>query len=451
MPASHAVLITIDSLRHDGVAGPGGDDQSPQISLLADQGAEFTQAIANGPNTPSSFPTILTGTYPLLYGGYRYLDERRPFLAATLNGSGYRTVGYHSNPHLGPEKNYNEGFERFNDGTEDADNTNSLKNFVDRHVPADSLLYSFLRRVWHLMSATTDTSAYAKAPTISDRAIDWLTGDWNGEDNFFMWLHYMDVHYPFMPPDEHVRAVGGDPFSNRRVADLNGRMQEDPETLSEADVADLETLYDGEIHFTDHHVGRVLDAIEELDALDETLVAITADHGEGFGEHGQFGHHPDLYDELLRVPLVLNGPEIPDVTLDEQVSLVNLPSTIYESLDVETPAEDQGQPLQALLAGEESEERVALVTSRGGDHLACRTRKWKCFWQVDTDTVELYDLTTDPGENEEVSADNPEVVGRFMPRLRDHLADSVTTDVETPEIEEDEAVKQRLRDLGYTE
>lgn len=451
MDASHAVLITIDSLRYDRVAGPEGATRAPRLSSLAADGAEFTQAVANGPNTPSSFPTILTGTYPLMYGGYRYLDESRPFLASTLHDDGYRTVGYHSNPHLGPEKNYNNGFDRFNDGAEDADNSNSLKNFVDRNVPSDSVLYSFLRRVWHLVTATTDTSAYAKAPTISNRAIDWIEGDWNGSDEFFIWLHYMDVHYPFMPADEHLEAVGGEPLSNRRVADLNGKMQEDPEALSSDDVADLEMLYDGEIHFTDHHIGRVLDSLDERGALDDTLVIVTADHGEGFGEHGQFGHHPDLYDELLRVPLMVDGPNIPDTTVDEQVSLVDIPSTIYESLSVDRPDNDQGRPLQSLLTGEEDEERVALVTSRGGDHLACRTLDWKCFWRVDVDTIELYDLQEDPEETVDVSADHPAVVDRFETLMREHLDDSETTDVKVPDVEEDEAVKQRLRDLGYTE
>jgi arylsulfatase A-like enzyme len=386
-----------------------------------------------------------------MYGGYRYLNENRSFLASTVRDAGLETVGYHSNPHLGPEKNYNNGFDRFNDGAEDADNTTTLKNLVDRHVPPDSRLYSLLRRIWHFISLATDTSAYAKAPTISDRAIDWLEQSWNGEDDFFMWLHYMDVHYPFTPPEEFLEEIGAPTLSNRRIADLNGKMQENEEALTDDDVADLLTLYDGEIRFADHHIGRVLDALKEHSVFDDTAIVITADHGEGFGEHGRFGHHPELYDELLRVPLVMNGPQVPSMTINNQVSLVDIPSTIYESIGIDAPEANQGKSLDPLIRGENEDKRAALITSRGGDHLACRTEKWKCFWRIDVNEVELYDLSTDPAEERDVSNSHQDVVSELQDIMETHLVDSEATDVELPEIEEDQNVKQRLRDLGYTE
>src|SRR6056297_2262527 len=116
MAVSNVLLVTIDSLRYDRALDSDRPvEPAPTLSRLATDGFSFTRAFANGPNTPSSFPTILTGTYPAMYGGYRYLDERRPFLSETLRDGGMTTVGYHSNPHLGPEKNYNHGFDTFND------------------------------------------------------------------------------------------------------------------------------------------------------------------------------------------------------------------------------------------------------------------------------------------------------------------------------------------------
>jgi|GEM_PF-1198607 arylsulfatase A-like enzyme len=176
------LLVTIDSLRYDrSLASDRDVDPAPRLSAVADDGVSFTNAFANGPNTPSSFPTILTSTHPMMYGEYRYLDERRPFLSETLRDAGLTTVGYHSNPHLGPEKNYNHGFDAFNDGAESEDDARTIKNVVDEYVSSDFRLYSLLRRVWHLFTMATDSSAYAKAPTITRNAINWFEEEWDGE------------------------------------------------------------------------------------------------------------------------------------------------------------------------------------------------------------------------------------------------------------------------------
>lgn len=452
MPVSNVVLVTIDSLRYDrAIASDRPADPAPTLSRLADDGFLFENAFANGPNTPSSFPTLLTGTYPSMYGGYRYLDERRPFLSATLGEAGMRTVGYHSNPHLGPEKNYNHGFDTFNDGAEDDDDARTIKNFVDEHVPADSWLYSILRRGWHYLTMTTDTSAYAPAGEITDRAIDWFETDWDGESPYFMWLHYMDVHYPFTPPDRFLEEIGVEPLSTRRTADLNGRMQEDPDSLTEEDRADLLDLYDAEIRYMDHNLDRLLSKLEAQGAREETAVVVTADHGEAFGEHDRYGHHPYNYDELVHVPLVFDVPGREGRTIDQQVSLIDVPPTLYDLLGVETPEAVQGNSLEPLLAGRDREEGVVICTASGGDMLATRTPEWKLLWDREEDVVELYDLAADPGETTDVSDENPDVVERFRGLLEDHVAEARATDTELPDVEESDDVKQRLEDLGYVD
>lgn len=448
----NVVLLTVDSLRADAFGDDSihGTTPTPRLDELAAESAVFSQAVANGPNTPSSFPSLLTSTYPLLYGGYRYLDEQRPFVAKTLAAEGFRTVGYHSNPFLGASHNYHVGFENFDDAAEGSDSVAGLKDAVESRLDPDSRLYSFLRRIWHVVSQQTDTAAYASAESVVDDALDWIDG-WDGEAPFFTWLHFMDVHYPFMPPDRDLRDLGVEPLSSRRVADLNGRMQEDPASLSEDDVADLRDLYYGELRFTDRQIGRLLDRLEELGLREETAVVFTADHGEAFGEHDRFGHHPYLYDELLRVPLVVSAPELGDATVDSQVSLIDVGPTIYDLVDVPTPEAVQGESLLPLAEGTETEDRVAISAALNGQMLACRTTEWKCFWRVEDDVVELYDLEADPGETRDVSDEHPEVVSRFRETMTDHLDAAEQTDVSLPEIEEGDATRQRLRDLGYLE
>lgn len=457
MESKNVLLITIDSLRQDFVgASRNGKAVSPRIDGLASNGAVFSEAVANGSNTPSSFPSILTSTYPLMFGGYRYLDGVRPFVAETVRNAGFETVAYHSNPHLGPDMNYHQGFDRFNDrGSSDEESDigllNSAKNTVEQRIDPDSRLYGILRRAWHLLSLTTNSSAYADATEISDSAIEWID-ERDPDQPFFTWLHYMDVHYPFTPPEEHLDALDVERPSNRQIAKLNGRMQENPAKLTEDDREQLLDLYRAEIHYTDAQIGRVLDRLADANELENTIVIVTGDHGEAFGEHGRYGHHPYLYDELLRVPLILNGPGLDAGTVvDDQVSLIDIGPTLYDLTGVETPEAVQGESLVPLIDGEESDERVALCTALGGDTLAAKTTEWKCFWRVRDGEVELYDLEEDPEETNDVSAQRPEVVERFKGELESYLEAAEATDIDLPDPTVTNETKGRLRDLGYVE
>lgn len=441
MPAENVVLITIDSLRADTFAN-AGDDVSPRLNALANERVEFSQAVSNGPNTPSSFPSILTGTHPLMYGGQHYLDRQRPFLSSTLAEAGFTTAGYHSNPHLGTDVNYNNGFDVFNDGGEERDNTNTIINFVDDRVDSDSLLYSVLRRGWHLIGSTTGVSAYDRAESITDDALRWLAS-WDG-NRFFLWVHYMDVHYPFQPPKRFMRKTGQEPLSARRVAHLNDAMHENPEKLSQSDTEDLRALYRAELRYVDHNIGRILDALSERGVRDETMVVVTSDHGEAFGEHDRWGHHSFMYDELLRVPLIVDDPDHEPDKIDEQVSLIDLFPTICDSCGVKTPDEVQGRNLF-----DRKDEPVALGTSQRGRRLACRTPEWKCLWHVKGGKTELYDLRADPGETTDVSGDHPDVVERLRGKMESYREEAAATDTELPEVQESREVRERLKQLGY--
>ena len=452
MVADNILLITIDSLRYDRVLDHDRESEpGPTISSLASTGASFTNAFSNGPNTPSSFPSILTSTHPIMYGGYEYLNEHRPFVSQTLADAGYRTVGYHSNPHLGPQQNYDNGFANFNDGDQDSNNGKTIKNFVDGKLDSNSLLYKLLRRIYHLFSIRIGNSAYVKADTITDRAIEWLDNNRDTETPYFMWLHYMDVHYPFTPPDEFVEAIGGHPPSARKMADLNGRMQENPESLSMADKEMLLDLYDGEIRYMDHHIGRLIDYLSAHDLRKDTIVVLTADHGEAFGEHDRYGHHEFMYDELLNVPLIIDIPGRDGSQVEEQVSLIDIGPTLYDLVEINEPDAVQGESLVPHLNDESPEERTVLATSSRGNRLAVRTTEWKCMWHVVDEETELYDLKEDPDEIRDVSEAHPDVCSELREMMKEYVQEAESTDTDLPEVEQSEEVKERLEELGYIE
>jgi arylsulfatase A-like enzyme len=190
----------------------------------------------------------------------------------------------------------------------------------------------------------------------------------------------------------------------------------------------------------------------------DTAIVVCSDHGEAFGEHGRFGHYPHLYDELIRVPLIVNTPDMGSKISQTPVSLIDIAPTLFDLIDIPTPGKVQGKSLLDLV--DQDEERVTISACSGDtvsknvsewEYFATRTANWKCFWRRDIDRVELYDLTKDPGELKDVSHEYPDTVNYFRELMEEHLNEAVETELTLPEVEKSENVKQRLRDLGYTE
>jgi len=359
-------------------------------------------------------------------------------------------VGYHSNPHLGEEQGYPTGFDLFNDAVEGNKSIADIKDGIDHLLSTDTILYRLLRRAWHYFSTTTNSSAYARADTISDNAIDWIDQKRTTNNPFFMWLHYMDVHYPFNPPKTAIEELSFTPLSKRRVVNLNGKMQENPEELTEEDIEDLLKLYDAEIRYTDSQIGRVLDTLEESGILENTIVIITADHGEAFGEHDRFGHHPYPYDELIKVPLIIAGPGVESTTVNKQVSLLDLSPTVLDLVGAETPDSMEGQSFAPVLSGDDLDDRTAMTISDNGTVFGCRTAEWKYITRTDAEESLLFDLTSDPTESNNLIKNDRDVMEQFEATIADYQAGIAQSDA-TANVEYSPEARQRLANLGYVD
>jgi arylsulfatase A-like enzyme len=446
--ASNCILLTIDSLRAD-YASPE-KELMPNLNELATSGVRYTSAYANGYSTPVSFPSILTGTYTSHFGGNAYMSDERPFLASHFNEGGYQTAAFHTNPHLRVEKNYDTGFDFYNDFDEEAGSLSQIRHLITNALDNDSRLYKYLRRIYHLFRMTSGSADYAKAPTINSRAEDWLDDHCQSETPFFLWLHYMDPHYPFIPPEEFLEQVTSRDISKNRAISLNGKMHEQSEEMDDEDIEDLRALYRADVRYTDHHIGEFIEELESRGLFDDTLLAITADHGEFFGEHDLFGHPPAGYDEGIRVPLVLTGPGVPEnETYGGGVSLVDLAPTLAELCGLEEDSKWEGKSLVSTFE-EDTETRSLIIGDE--DVLAYQRGRWRLVWwrtaehSRDPDCEwELRDVT----ENESVDlSEQEEIVSEFESELRAHIerAEEVTS-VEGPETDAD--VQDQLEALGY--
>jgi arylsulfatase A-like enzyme len=462
----NVLLVTIDSLRTDRVVED--NDLTPTIDALAAEGIDCPEAISHGHGTPIAFPSILSGTYPALHGGVSYFSEQRPALASRLQRAGYDTAAFTSNPHLFERYGYENGFDDFNAYGESGDDSghswiDRIRLFAASHVDEDSTLYNLLRRVYYILLTATKERPYTPADQINDRFFDWLDGR-DSDDPFFSWVHYMDVHYPFYQDEEIFEKIGVDPIPVSRQREVNRLMNEEPEAMTEEDIADLATLYDAETRFTDDELRRLLDELRARDEYEDTLVIVTSDHGEALGEHDAFGHYGALYEELVRVPLVFRIPGEESATVSEQVGLADIAPTVLDYLGEPVEVDDDepfsGASIRPLAEGtfeggsDDWSGNCHVIAQ--GDPIGLRTPHWKyTWWEHDGPEprrVELFDLDADPEETTDVSDEHPEVVAEFDEYLAEHVrhAEATDHDPDAPAEEADDDVQEQLEALGYT-
>lgn len=491
----NVLLVTVDSLRADRV---GTDRElTPEIDAVAGEGIECRQAVTHGHGTPVAFPAILTGTYPLLYGGCSSLSPRRPVLARRLRDAGHDTVAFTSNPHLFAKYGYGIGFNEFNEYQGEDDGGTGGNSILERirlsvssTLGQESRIYDLLRPVYYFLLTATNERPYAPADAINEQFLSWLD-DRDSSDPFFSWVHYMDVHYPFYRDDDRLAAVGSDPIATRTQRRVNRLMNESPGELTDGDVEALTALYDAETHFADEQFGRLMDALRDRGLYDETIVIVTSDHGEALGEHDEFGHYSAHYEEIVRVPLVIHVPDSAGGIVDRQVGLADIAPTILDYLDEPIQRDDDepfsGASIRHLVDDSDDSASAATGGFEGvdgswpgisddrrpgeddpwwpgdrhvlghGAPLGLRTERWKyIWWKRDGDDpieAELFDLRADPMEMTDVRDDHPEVVAAFDDYLSAHVGHGEATDHDpetaSPDRDDDAEIESQLEALGY--
>jgi arylsulfatase A-like enzyme len=240
-----------------------------------------------------------------------------------------------------------------------------------------------------------------KATEVANRAMDLL--DRVGDRPFFIVLHFYDPHWHYDPP-ESTRHL----FETAYTGTITGRWQDfsrrDRKRVSDADLAHLLALYDGEIRYVDDELGRVLDYVRARGLDRGTLVLVTSDHGEEFLEHGSWEHQKTLYEELVRIPLLVAGPGVAPRRETSQVSLLDVAPTVLSWAGLTVPGHMRGQSLLASVGSREAYgetdhtvDGTRKLFVRGGE------RRWKGILSLDPKDAgvraeEWYDLGTDPAE-----------------------------------------------------
>lgn len=399
-PPPNVLLVTFDTTRYDHF-GCSGDPEAktPTVDALAARGLFFEHAYASVALTLPSHTTILSGLEPLSHGvhnnGRFVVPADLDTLAEHLGASGYDTAAFVSAFVLDARYNLSQGFETYSDETQ---RTGGPLNFMVPQRPGEE---------------------------VTDEALVWLQ-ERSGERPYFLWVHYYDPHRPLEVPP---------PFDS------------------------MPDLYAAEIAYADAQLARLLEHFEQTDSERPTLIVFTADHGEGLGEHGETTHGLLAYDSTLHVPLILVGPGIPrGARSDAFVRHVDILPTVLERVGLRVPGELPGRHLlRATQDGDPDDEAVAGYFESRGPHYdqgwaaleGVRTGRWK--YTALPAPPELYDIRSDPREQSDRSADEPEVVARMealRSRLRaEYARPDLATGPHTPAPDE----MEQLAALGYVE
>lgn len=448
------LLVTVDSLRYDHLGCYGYNrETTPFLDRFAAGANRFTNAFANACMTRLSFPTILASSYPSMYGGPEHMSDQRALLAEALSKGGYVTGGFHSNLYLSADFGYDRGFDEFYDSKTDPGVGVRVKEAVKTCLNENGWIHGALALALDKLERQAGVSVgtpYASAEEITNKAISWVVTCCDADAPRFLWTHYMDPHHPYIPPAQHQRTFRDDPIDDRRAVKLRRKMMESPEAVTERELSCLIDLYDAEIRYTDGEIERLVETVTEAWGED-TVIVITADHGDEFCEHGGFSHTATFYDEVVQVPLLIDDGS-GRATFDELVALIDIPPTAVDYATVPCPENFHGDSLKPLIHGGDWSREHVIGENLDDDELTkimYRNDRWKYIEGLES--IELYDLKADPDELTNVADKRPDVSDRINKLVESHRTLVTDHAGERSQVAMDDATKRRLRDLGYVE
>lgn len=432
----NVILILIDALKSDHLGCYGykryGVTTSPFIDMFAKQGTLFLNCYSQSAWTKSSTTSLLTSLYPTTHGailhGYK-MSEELTIIPEVLQKEGYVTYGFTANPHLKRIFNFDQGFD-----------------FFDDYLMQDKVSLSALRNIPIFKGMITSLARKSFGYTDRDNArmanrriLPWI--EKYKDQNFFMYLHYMDPHNPYAPPRPYNAMypyIRGDSRS-RAIA-----------------------LYDGEISFVDFYIQDLIKKLKSLGIYDKTMIILTSDHGEGFAEHGHWYHGYSIYQEQIRVPLIIKYPYgIPEPKIVQApVRLIDVMPTIFDFLGITENVPDmEGESLLGLL--EESQMRDVYVDNNLINKNIFKglieNNEWKYIFTEaseiryipDFGDEELYNLKLDPRETRNLIELKPEIAKSMRKKLIRYLDYCKKKAVSSSEVSLDYETVQQLKALGY--
>ena len=459
---SNVVLITLDTVRADHLSLYGyARDTTPNLRRLATGATVYTNAISASNMTLASHASLFTGLYPSQHGAHYSADHPagRPLalkfrtLAERLAEKGYATAGVAANyGYLGRYLHMDQGFQYYSD---------------DGLIPVlDGRRQYYLRQairgiLTHFFSTAQFDAEYRTAAEINAEVLPLLGRLKQAQRPFFLFINYMDAHWPLIPPSPYDRLYPGRDryFTSTEYSELLKQVLALKGRVTAREQEHLISQYDGGIRYEDFELGRLLERLKELGIYDNTLIVITADHGEEFGERNLMGHLVSVYQDEIHVPLLIKypGPPRRQVVASAAGGVDVLP-TILDVLRLPVPQDLAGQSLQNLdgtaarTIYSESFPCKAYWNLHPTRFRRQQRAAYSGTWKLISSTAgqrELYDLAKDPGEMNNLYVSQDLTYQRLESSLQRWLGSIAVESGRSGELNRD--ALERLRSLGYVQ
>ena len=415
-PRPNVLLIVVDTLRADhlGAYGYQKRETSPHIDELARSSLRFDRAYAAAAWTRPSIASILTGLSPLTHGANvagAMLGEDIETLAETFHGAGFATAGVVSNAHLLREVGFAQGFDLWS----------------EEHA----------RDHEYVSSEAVTADALEMLAQLSDERAPW-----------FLFVHYFDPHFAYIDHEDIAYAAHAAPLL--QGDEPMSELRQTVDRWSDEDREFLLGRYDEEIRVTDAAIGELLGYLAASGADEETLIVFTADHGESFGERNEIGHG-SLREEVIRVPLLLRPPRgVEARAIQQPVSLLSIAPTLLELAGVEHDADRfHAASLAEWLFGDPAQSTAGPVFSEILWKQGVVEGRYKLVLDTQRERIEVYDLFADPNEMRNLAGHMPKLSERLEGLIRQQT--KLRRPAEGTPQRIDDAMRERLRGLGYTE
>ncbi len=431
--APNVLLYVIDALRNDVLDRPEDAPATVQLRRMAAEGVRFTTTWTAATWTRAAMASLLTGLYSSVHGVQGrddVLPEAAWTLAERFRAAGYATAAVVSNPNIAAHWGFDQGFEVYDRARPEGDDDNQDAGEIASSHPA-------------------------RAEQVHELALGALSR-LDRSRPFLMYVHTVEPHAPYDPSEW---LLPGERPAGAATPEVLGGL--DGEGADERTIADLRTLYRGELAYADRELARFLEALRARGALDNTIVVVTSDHGEQFAEHDRFGHGRTLFEEELRVPLVVWGPGVVpargDVT--RPASLVDVGSTLLSLAKVAVDFGNGEDLSEVFGAGDGSapppaRALLAELALDGRNLAAIRWDDWKLVHDRRAESYRMHNLASDPRElrdlfdelgtaNERVTA-----LSRLLADWTDRLAAARLDPAGARPAPSSELLEQ-LRALGY--
>ncbi len=424
------IFLVIDALRTDHLGYSGYPrPTSPNIDALAQESVIFTQCYSQSAHTKPSIASLFTSMYPsqhnIISGNSKdehgnvfspLLISSLKTMAEYLKEGGYNTLGLLEQGQLRNYMGFAQGFNYYN-------------SFM--------ILASYINKEF----------------------LTWLP--FNKHREFFAYLHYQDVHAPYTPLPAYAKLFDieqGDFVPTRGGAWQSAKddwrqflmdFKAMKVNVSQEDVEQLVNAYDAEIRALDDELGLFFRKLKNEGVYDNSIIIITADHGESFLEHGKFDHGNGLYDEVLRVPLIIRFPKMQYAgVVDTPVQMIDILPTLLDYLNIEKSGEISGHSLMKTL-GEGNGREEYPIYSEWEELIMVRKGNLKMIYDRELDKAELYDLKNDPGEQNDLSTQDLATVSMMRSELIDWIKEIEANRPEQASIKVDNKTVENLKSLGY--